>query len=249
MLFYSLKNNQEIYVTNTFGFPTHFRVMNYYRAWTTFNIPMYFKNSLIVTAATIVFTLIFSLMFSYAIARMQWKLQNAARLYITLGMFIPVQVIMIPLAVLVKQLHLNNTLGSLIVPYIAFNLAFSSLIFYGYLRNIPFELEEPACIDGASIYRCFVSIICPIIRPAIATVIIFIFLQAWNEFSMAYILISNDSLKTLPLGLLFFQGQFTTDWGAMDAAMVIASFPTVIIYLFFSQKVKDALTVGSAVKG
>lgn len=249
MLFYSLKDNQEIYVTNPFGFPTHFRVENYIRAWNTFNIPMYFKNSVIVTLCTVAITLVFSLTFSYAVARMQWKLRNAARMYITIGMFIPVQVIMIPLAMLVKQLYLNNTYGSLIIPYIAFNLAFASLIFYGFFRSIPYELEESACMDGASIYRTLFSIIIPVIKPAIATVVIFIFLQAWNEFSMAYILISNDALKTLPLGLLFFQGAFTTDWGAMGAAMIIASVPTILIYLFFNKQVENALTVSSAVKG
>ncbi|MNP70219.1 L-arabinose transport system permease protein AraQ [compost metagenome] len=108
-------------------------------------------------------------------------------------------------------------------------------------------MEESACIDGASIYRTFISIMLPMIKPAVA--VIFIFLNSWNEFTMAVILISKETLKTLPLGLLFFQGQFTTDWGAMGAAMTIASLPTVIIYMLFSEQVENALTVGSAVKG
>jgi raffinose/stachyose/melibiose transport system permease protein len=248
MLFYSLKNNSEIFVTNPFGFPTHLHFENYVDAWTRFNVPVYFFNSLLV-AATVVGSIALSVTFAYAVARMQWKLRETARIYIVIGMFIPIQVIMIPLAILVRDFHLANTYFALIVPYIAFNISFSSMVFYGFYRSIPVELEESACIDGATIYRTFYTVILPIISPAIATMIIFNFLASWNEFTMALVLITKESLKTLPLGLLFFQGQFTTNWGAMGAAMMIASLPTVLIYIFFSEQVEKAMTVGSAVKG
>jgi len=249
MLFYSFKSNDEIFVSNPFGPPTSFRFENYVTAWSTFKVPVYFLNSVIVSVATVVGAIILAVMFAYAAARMRWQMKDFARNYMLIGMFIPVQVIMIPLAVLMRDFHLANSLFSLIVPYIAFNLSFASLVFYGFFRTIPFELEESACIDGANIYRMFLSVMLPIITPAIATMIIFVFLSAWNEFPLALILISKESLKTLPLGLLFFQGQFTTDWGAMGAVMTIASLPTVLIYSFFSEKVENALTVGSAVKG
>jgi raffinose/stachyose/melibiose transport system permease protein len=249
MLFYSLKNNSEIFVTNPFGFPTHLHFENYVDAWTRFNVPVYFFNSLLVAAATVVGSIALSVTFAYAAARMQWKLRETARIYIVIGMFIPIQVIMIPLAILVRDFHLANTYFALIVPYIAFNISFSSMVFYGFYRSIPVELEESACIDGATIYRTFYTVILPIISPAIATMIIFNFLASWNEFTMALVLITKESLKTLPLGLLFFQGQFTTNWGAMGAAMMIASLPTVLIYIFFSEQVEKAMTVGSAVKG
>jgi raffinose/stachyose/melibiose transport system permease protein len=249
MVSYSLKNNDEIFVTNPFGLPLHFRIENYIHAWSQFNIPRYILNSVIVSTISTIGILILSVMFSYTIARMQWRLRETARLYMIVGMFIPLQVIMIPLAVLVKNLHLVNTYGALIVPYIAFGLPFSSLIFYGFLRGIPVELEESACMDGASIYRTFFRIIVPIVMPAIATIAIFQFLGAWNEFLLAYILISDEAMKTLPLGLLLFQGQYSTDWGGMGAVMTIASLPMVIVFIFFSDQVERAMTVGSAVKG
>jgi raffinose/stachyose/melibiose transport system permease protein len=249
MISYSLKNNNEIFVTNPFGIPTQFRIENYINAWSQFNIPRYFVNSLVVSTISTVGILVLAVMFSYAVARMEWKFRETTRVYMLIGMFIPLQVIMVPLAILVKNFHLANTYGALIVPYIAFGLPFSSLIFYGFMRSIPIELEESACMDGASIYRTFLSIIVPIVRPAIATVIIFQFLGAWNEFLLAYILISDETMKTLPLGLLFFQGQYSTDWGGMGAVMTIASLPMVIVFLFFSEQVERALTVGSAVKG
>ncbi|AIQ59981.1 carbohydrate ABC transporter permease [Paenibacillus borealis] len=249
MISYSLKNNDEIFVTNPFGFPTHFRFENYVNAWTQFNIPRYFMNSFVVSTISTLCILLLALMFAFAVARMQWKFRSAVRTYMIVGMFMPLQVIMIPLAILVRDFHLTNTFGALIIPYIAIGLPFSTMVFYGFLVSIPREIEEAACIDGASIYRLFGRVILPLALPAIATIAIFQFLNNWNEFTLAYILISDENMKTLPLGLLFFQGSYSTDWGAMGAVMTIASIPMVLVYLLLSEQVERAMTVGSAVKG
>lgn len=248
MVFYSLKNNDEIFVSNPFGFPTHFRVENYRTALTAYDVPVYFKNSVIVTVISVFFSTVFALLFAYAVSRFRFGMKKYLKTYLMLGMFVPVQVLMIPLVILVRNLGIANTRLAVIVPYIAFNLSFATMVFTGFLNTIPVELEEAACIDGASIYRCFGEVMMPMIKPAISTVIIFNFLSIWNEFTMALILLSKESLKTLPLGLMFFQGSFTTDWGAMGAAMVIASVPTVLIYILFSEQVEKAMTVGAAVK-
>ncbi len=249
MLFYSFKNNEEIFVSNPFGFPAILRVENYIKAWTQYNVPQYFINSLIVAVATVILTISCALLFSYATSRMQWKGSEVARIYMALGMFIPVQAVLIPVAKIVKEMHLMGNYFSLILPYTALNLSFATLVFYGFFKGIPIELEEAACIDGANIYQTFFRIIIPAVKPAIATLVIFTFLTAWNEFLLANVLIIDAKLRTLPLGVLFFQGQFTTDWGAMGATMVIASIPTVFVYILFSEQVEKALTVGSAVKG
>ncbi|MNC10351.1 L-arabinose transport system permease protein AraQ [compost metagenome] len=249
MISYSLKNNDEIFVTNPFGLPTHFRFENYVNAWTQFNIPRYFMNSFVVSTISTLCILLLALMFAFAVARMQWKFRSAVRTYMIIGMFMPLQVIMIPLAILVRDFHLTNTYGALIIPYIAIGLPFSTMVFYGFLVSIPREIEEAACIDGASIYRLFLRVILPLALPAIATIAIFQFLNNWNEFTLAYILISDENMKTLPLGLLFFQGSYSTDWGAMGAVMTIASIPMVLVYLLLSEQVEQAMTVGSAVKG
>lgn len=249
MLFYSFKDNMEIFTTNPFGFPQVFRFENYVKAWQTFDLPTYFMNSVKVTAAVIFFVTIFATMFAYATARMHFRGQHFLRMLTMIGLFLPLQCIMIPIAVLVRDLHINNTLWAVIVPYTAFNLSFSIMVLYGYMRSLPFELEESACIDGASVWTCFLKIIVPNIRSAIATVAIFVFMGVWNEYNLALILLTRDELKTLPLGLLFFQGEYTTDWGAMGATMVIASIPTVLIYAIFSAQVEKAMTVSGAVKG
>ena len=249
MISYSLKNNDEIFVTNPFGFPTTFRFENYINAWQQFNIPRYFMNSFVVSTISTLVIMLLALMFAFAVARMKWRFNSLARMYMIIGMFMPLQVIMIPLALLVRDFHLTNTYGALILPYVAIGLPFSTMVFYGFLMGIPKEIEEAACMDGASIYRLFLSIVVPLALPAIATVAIFQFLNNWNEFTLAYILISDENMKTLPLGLLFFQGSYSTDWGAMGAVMTIASLPMVLVYLLLSDQVERAMTVGSAVKG
>lgn len=249
MFFNSFKNNEQIFVTNVFGPPTSFEWTNYITAINAFNIFNYARNSAVVSIAVVGLNMVLALMFAYATARMDFKFANVFRTYVTTGMFIPVQIIMIPLVILTRNLRLNNSLLTLIIPYIAFQLPFATMVLYGFFRSIPNEIEEAATIDGASVYTTFAKIMVPIAKSAVASVIIFVFLYAWNEFYMALILIAKDSLKTLPLGLINFQGQFMTDWGAMAATMTIASLPTVIVYLFFSEQVEKALTVGSAVKG
>ncbi|MFB9330830.1 carbohydrate ABC transporter permease [Paenibacillus aurantiacus] len=249
MISYSLKNNEEIFVTNPFGFPTHFRFENYVTAWSQFNIPRYFLNSFVVSTISTAIIIILALMFAFAVARMVWRFRGAVRTYMIVGMFMPLQVIMVPLAILVRDLNLTNTYGALIVPYVAIGLPFSTMVFYGYMRGIPKEVEEAACMDGANIYRLFFQVVVPMVMPAIATVAIFQYLNNWNEFTLAYILITDEMMKTLPLGLLFFQGTYSTDWGGMGAVMTMASLPMVILYLFFSEQVERAMTVGSAVKG
>jgi raffinose/stachyose/melibiose transport system permease protein len=249
MLFYSFKNNEEIFVSNPFGFPTVLRIENYIKAWTQYDVPRYFINSLIVGAATVILTISMALMFSYATSRMRWKGQNFARIYLSLGMFIPVQAVLIPITKIIKGLGLMDSYWSLILPYTALNISFAALVFYGFFKGIPIELEEAACIDGANIFQAFIKIIVPVVKPAIATLIIFTFLTSWNEFLLANVIIIDKKLSTLPLGVLFFQGQFTTEWGAMGATMVIASLPMVLVYVLFSDQVEKAMTISGAVKG
>ncbi|WP_099466664.1 carbohydrate ABC transporter permease [Konateibacter massiliensis] len=250
MIFYSFKNNQEIFVTNPYGIPTTFRWENYVNAWNKYDVPTYFFNSILVATGTVIITLLCALLFSYATCRMEFKGRGALAILVSTGMFIPVQAILIPLVKIVQGLQLSDTRWSLILPYVAINLAFSTMVYHGFLKGIPLELEEAACIDGANIYQTFFKIIAPLVRPATATLAIYVFLAAWNEFILANVLVgSNAALKTLPLGVLFFQGQFTTDWGGMGATMVIASLPAILIYIIFSDKVEKAMTIGGAVKG
>lgn len=250
MIFYSFKSNEEIFVTNPFGPPLQWQTSNYVNAWTQYDVPMYFKNSVIVGAATVLLTIICAMLFTFAVARMTWKLREVARTFIALGMFIPVQAIMLPVVRTVDSLGLLNTRWSLIFPYTGINLAFACMVYYGFFKGIPREMEEAACMDGANIWQTFLYVMVPLVAPATITIGIYVFLAAWNEFILANVLVgTTKTLKTLPLGVLFFQGQFTTDWGSMGATMVIASMPAIVVYCLFSEQVEQAMTVSGAVKG
>lgn len=248
MVFYSLKNNQEIFVSNPFGFPSEFRWENYRKAWTEYDVVRYTLNSAIVTVLAVLGTITVALLFAYGTARIPWRPSKFARAYVTAGMFIPVQIILIPLLVMIRQFRLANSYWSLVIPYVASQVPFASLVFYGFLKTLPAELEAAAAIDGAGSWRTFLSIILPNVVAPIAAVTIFVFMFAWNEFTMALILISDETMKTLPLGLLKFQGAFHTDWGAMGAALVIASVPAIAIYLALSERVQKAFATGAALK-
>ena len=241
LLFYSFKDNAEIFVTNPFGPPTVWRWENYAKAVSEFNIAAFLKNSVIVSVASIVIGIFCALLFTYVVARIRTRLTRSIRMLVMMGMFIPVQAIMTPLVVMVKNLHLSNSLWSLIIPYVALGFPFSVMVLYGFYVNLPMELEESVCIEGANFFTTFFRIILPQVKSTIAVRVIYQFMSAWNEFSLALVLITKEELKTLPLGLPSFQGQFSTDWGATGASLVIASLPVLVLYLFFSEKVSDSM--------
>lgn len=249
MLLMSLKSNHEILFTNPFGLPEKLYFQNYANAWSKFDIPAYFKNSVSVTLLSVSSTVFFATLFSYAVTRLKTKWSNAANSYISIGLFIPMQIILIPMVVLVKRWHMANTHLALIIPYIAFELPFSCLIMYGFMRQIPREFEEAAYIDGAGVLRTFLQIICPMLIPALSAACLYAFIGVWNEFTVALIMISEDSLKTLPLGLLNFKGQHETDWGGMGAAMILATIPAVVLYMILGKQLEKALSIGAGIKG
>lgn len=241
MGFYSLKTNEEIFVTNPFGPPLDPQWSNYVKAATKYDIFLYFKNSVIVSLASMFLGILASLMFTYVVARVRVRTTRFLHALVMAGMFIPIQAVMTPLVVMVKNLHLSNTRWSLIIPYVALSFPFAVMVLYGFYRSLPLDLEESAYIEGAGFFRTYFSIIFPQLKSVISVLVIYQFMSHWNEFSLALILITKNNLKTLPLGLAGFYGQFSTDWGPVGAALVIASLPVIILYLFFSNQVSDAM--------
>ena len=241
LFFYSFKSNEEIFVTNPFGLPFTWRFDNYVEAVTRFNILAYFKNSMIVAFLTILILVMIALMFCYAIARVRTPFTRFLHSVLMSGMFIPIQAVMIPLVIMVRRIGITNSLWSVIVPYAALGLPFACMLFYGFYLGIPEALEESAYIDGASFGRAYFSIILPQMKSPVFVLIIYQFMTCWNEFSLAKVLLTKDEMKTLPLGLAGFWGQFSTQWGVIGAALVIASAPVLLIYLFFSNQLTDAM--------
>ncbi len=248
LITFSLKTNNEIFGDNVLGLPETWRWVNYTTALNDGGILRYFMNSVIYSGLTVVFVGILSAMAAYAIARMHWKHKTLVFSIFTLGIMIPIQATLLPLFQMMDWMGLKGGYLGLLIPYIAFGIPMSIMILTGFYKAIPREMEEAAYIDGCGIFRSFITIILPIMRPAIATASIFTFLGTWNELIFANTLIDSSTYRTLPVGIMSFAGQYTTDWGLIGAGMVIATLPTILIYFLLSNQVQQSLMAG-AVKG
>ena len=245
---FSLKGNGEIFGENVIGLPHVWRWENYGNAFTQTSLVRYFLNSVFYSMVTVAVAGLLSAMAAYAIARMRWKLKSLAFGAFALGIMIPAQAALLPLFQVLDKTGLKGGYLGLLIPYIAGALPMSIMILTGFYKSIPMEIEEAACIDGCGIFRCFAFIILPIIKPALATASIFTFLGTWNELMLANTFVDSDQYRTLPVGIMSFAGQYSTDWGLIGAGMVIATLPTIVIYFMLSNQIQDSLVAG-AVKG
>lgn len=248
MLTFSLKENSEIFGANIIGLPHKWLFSNYTTALQSGNMFRYLLNSVIVTAATILITVVAATAATYALTRMVWHGRKIANGLFMLGITLPINAVILPIFLALSKVHLTDSYWALIIPYSAFALSMSIMIASSFMEGIPLEIEEAACLDGCSVYGIFWHVILPMMKPALSTLSIFIFLQAWNELMYAVIFISNSAYRTVTVGIQNLSGSFTTDWGPIGAALVIATFPVLIIYAFFSSKIQEGLVAG-AVKG
>ncbi len=246
MFTFSLKTNPEIYGKNVVGLPQEWHWEFYKTAMERVDMIKLFANSIVVAVITIVITVIVALMATYALTRLPWRGRKLMNSFFMLGLTIPLHAALVPLYKSIKLVGLFDTMWALIIPYAAFSLAMAILISTGFMGEIPKDLDEAACIDGCGVWGTFIRIIVPLMTPALATIGIYTFLQCWNEFLFASTYTS--SFKTIPVGVQQFFGQHTTDWGVVGAALVIATFPTLLIYVFLSRKIQESFMAG-AIKG
>ncbi len=248
MFTFSLKSNEEIFGENIVGLPKNWLWSNFSSAMNTGNMGRYFVNSIIVTVAAIAISIFAALMATYALTRIKWRASKLMNSFLMLGLTIPIQASIVPIYVLLSKAHWLNKYSTLIVPYAAFTLSMSILICTGFMVDIPYDLDESARIDGCGLWRTFFSIILPLMKPALSTIGIYAYLQCWNEFMFANVFISDSAHRTLPVGIKALSGAYTTDWGPIGAALVIATFPTLLVYLFLSRRIQESFIAG-AVKG
>ena len=163
-------------------------------------------------------------------------------------MLIPIYALLIPIFVEFKSLGLLNKRYTLILPYIAFALPVAVFLVESSVASVPIEIEEAACIDGSSFLHTMFAIVMPMCRPVLSTSAILTFLNTWNEFPLALVLIRSNSLKTMPIGLTNFVGSYTVNYPLMLAALVVSTLPVVIMYLLFYNQIMKGMTAG-AVKG
>ena len=243
----SLKTNDSL-VLEPWSIPKVIQWENYKDAWVDGHIGKYFMNSVVVCSISMVFALILSTMAAFAITRLKWKLSGFVLGVFLSGVMIPIHSTLIPLFIMFTKLHISNTYLSLILPYVTFALPMAIFILTGFMRDFPTEIEESAVMDGASMITIFLKMMIPIIKPAIATVTIYTFISMWNELIYAIVFLNKESMMTLPVGLTNFKGEYTTNWVAMIAAVVIGIVPTITVYIFLNGKIIQGMTAG-AVKG
>ncbi|OJU39029.1 MAG: ABC transporter permease [Microbacterium sp. 69-10] len=233
---------------NAFSLPAPFSLDGFVEAWNLTKFPVGAAISLAVTAGTVVATIVLAAFASYAIVR-NWdrRLFRWSFFYLLAAMFIPFPVVALPQIQLTGRVGLDNPLGVIILATM-FQLSFSVLLFTAFLRSIPLELEESARMDGASTWQTFWRIIFPLLGPMSATVGIFAFLYAWNDFMMPSLIISDPALQTLPVRQNLFQNQFSNNYNVSFASYLMAMAPAIVAYLFTQRWVMEGVTQG-AVKG
>lgn len=247
MLYSSLKSQRE-FALDTVGLPTELHFENYAKAFSEGKIGSYFANSLLDTVITVIVVILVSFVTGYCLSRFVFLGRRFLYYLFLSGMLIPIYALLIPIFIEFKALDLLNKPITLILPYIAFALPVAVFLIESYVKSVPTDLEEAAFIDGCSLVRSMFSIIMPICKPVLATCAILTFLNTWNEFPLALVLIRSNSLKTMPIGLTNFVGTYTVNYPLMMAALVISTLPVIIIYLLFYNQIMEGMVAG-AVKG
>ena len=249
MVTMSSKDVAEI-ALNPFGLPAHWSLDNYAEALEIMDFWVALRNSTLYTFGTCILTALTGAMGAFAVTRMGWRHGEKVKDFFMLGLLIPANLVMVPLYSLIYKLGLKGTPLAVILPYTAFQLPSTILMLYAFLRGIPRDLDAAAKLDGCNAYQSFWYIFLPILKPAISTRLILIFINIWNEFNLALILANTNATRPLPIELNKF---FSTlmgvpDWGRIGAAMVMTSLPAVIVYTVGSSKIEDALCAGAIMK-
>ncbi|MRG58294.1 ABC transporter permease subunit [Agromyces sp. CFH 90414] len=250
LLMGSFKTQAEFLNNPTWALPedwTNFD--NYVEAFTTGNLAVYIKNSILATLPALALTIIIGVAAGFALEVMVWKGRGTVLLLFLAGIMVPGQMILLPLFTIYFQTGLTGTLWPLIITYTAIGLPLTVFMMATFFRGVPREIFEAATLDGASIYRQFRSIGFPMVKNAIFTVALVQFFFIWNDLLIALTFTNRDDLRTIQVGLLNFTGEFgQVQYGPTFAAVCVNVFGTLIIYLFLNQRVMKGMTAG-AVKG
>ncbi|POZ93130.1 carbohydrate ABC transporter permease [Petrotoga halophila] len=247
MFITSFKSTREVFL-DPFGLPNTWSLQPFLDVWNEANFNIYFLNSVVITAFSLIILLICASLSAYALARFNFKFNNVVFLIFLAGIMIPIRLGILPLFILMRNLNLLDTRLSLILTYSASGMPMSVFLLTGFFKTIPRELGDAARVDGCNEFQIFYKIMLPLIRPALATVTLVNFVPWWNDFFFPLLFIRSDHLKTIPLGMTIFFGQYMTDWGHLFAGMVIASIPMLVLYIIMSKQFISGITAG-AVKG
>jgi raffinose/stachyose/melibiose transport system permease protein len=244
MIVSSFKTNVEIF-SDPLSLPRSFSLETYRKLWEAVPFGHFFWNSIVVSVASVVLIALVSAMAAYYLARFSFRWTGVLYFFFLIGLMIPIKLGIVPLFMLMKKLGLLNSLWSLIVIYTASGIPISVFILTGFFRTLPVELEEAARIDGCSHFQILWRVLLPLIRPALGTVVIINFISAWNDFFFPLIFIQEETLKTIPVGMMVLFGEYETDWSLLFAGLTLSALPMIVVFLLASRQFMEGLTAGA----
>jgi raffinose/stachyose/melibiose transport system permease protein len=206
------------------------------------------KNSLILLAGTTISTLFVCSLAAFVFARMRFRLKDLTFNIVTLGLMFPISIAILPVFLLIRQIKITDTILSIIIVQTAFSISGNVMILRGFFLSVPVELEDASYIDGCTSFDFFWRILLPMARPALAAVGALVMIASWNDLLTPLVMINKESLWTLPLGTMQFQGQYGFDISLVNAFVTLSALPTLIFYFFAERQIVSGLTAG-AIKG
>lgn len=244
----SFKEGQEV-VGGVFSLlPKKLTFENYEYVWNTNKISLYFRNSLVISASSVIFVVLLALCNGYALSHCQFKGKNAFILILLMTQMVPGILTLTPLFIMVSKMGLADTWFALVLLNIAGGIPYNTLLMKGFIGGVPKELDEAAIIDGCTQMQVILKIIVPIVRPGIVTVAAFSFISCWNEYLTSYTFLSSNDKFPISVGLKYMIGEFSVNYSALAAGSVIALIPVLILFGYVQKYLVSGMSAG-AVKG
>jgi raffinose/stachyose/melibiose transport system permease protein len=243
MVIDSLRPNRDV-LSHPLALPATLDFSSYATAWTQASFATYARNSVVVTVGAVALDVLVSLPAAYVLGRYQFRGSGTLIAFFLAGLMLPIRLGIVPIFYLLGSLGLTDSRLGLVLIYAAGGIPFSIFILSAFFRTLPRELEEAARIDGAGDFRIFARVMVPLVKPAIATVVVFRFVPLWNDFFFPLVLLRTTDRYTLPVGLTQFFGEFQTNWSALFAGLVIATVPLIVLFLLATKQIVQGLTAG-----
>jgi raffinose/stachyose/melibiose transport system permease protein len=244
VIFTAVKSRWEV-PRNPLGIPAEWHWENFGEAWQVGHFDRYFVNSVTVVIPTVLIILIFSTMAAFAFSQLRFKGKNVLFAILLIGLAVPLDILIIPLFYSLLNMGLVNTHWALILPQAAAILPFGILLLRSFMEDIPGEILDSAKIDGCTTLGLLYYIIVPLSKPALASLLVFSFMWTWNQFLLPVVLIQNDLMRTLPVGLNYFQGRYSTNMPLLMAGATISLLPIVMVYIVFQRQFIKGITAGA----
>ncbi len=241
----SFRTMDDIAINGFWSIPRQLSMRNFEEAWTNAQVNKYLLNSFIITIPSLFGMLFLSSMSAYALARFKFRGNLFFYFMYVAGTMLPFQILLLPVFRLTNAIGLYNTYGALILIHVAFQLGFCTFVLRNFMRTVPGEILDAARVDGCNEFRIYWQIMLPLTLPALAALATLEFTWVFNDYLWAIILVQSDSLRPVTAGLATLRGQYNTDWPVITAGALLATLPTLIMFVFLQRYFIQGLTLGS----